>query len=146
MATDEPQGTRRAGPAGDGPTRGAAQRRAFNGPSLLVGACVVAAVVLIGAVLPALFIPMQPRSTELQMRLTDAHQALGLPEDSIQVMLALILIVDFVIFGVYMFGQSNAPGREAALPGEPFLDQAIGTPFSAHQVGWARLILRPSAV
>jgi hypothetical protein len=37
------------------------------------------------------------------MNLTDPKQALGLPEGSIRAMIALILILVFVIFGIYLF-------------------------------------------
>jgi hypothetical protein len=37
------------------------------------------------------------------MKLTDRGQALGLPEGSIRAMIALILIMVFIIFGIYLF-------------------------------------------
>src|SRR5205807_3929303 len=37
------------------------------------------------------------------MKLTDPKQALGLPEGSIRAMIALVLIMIFIIFGIYLF-------------------------------------------
>jgi hypothetical protein len=45
------------------------------------------------------------------LQLTDAKQALGLPEGSIRSMIALMLIMVFIIFGIYIF-QRTATGIE----------------------------------
>lgn len=42
------------------------------------------------------------------MGLTDARQPLGLPEGSIRAMIALILIMVFIIFGIYLFRMVGA--------------------------------------
>jgi uncharacterized protein YxeA len=43
-----------------------------------------------------------------EIQLTDAKQALGLPEGSIRAMIALILIMVFIIFGIYLFRSVSA--------------------------------------
>jgi hypothetical protein len=45
------------------------------------------------------------------LQLTDAKQALGLPEGSIRAMIALMLIMVFIIFGIFVF-QRTATGNE----------------------------------
>jgi hypothetical protein len=63
------------------------------------------------------------------IELADAKQALGLPEGSIRAMIALILIMIFIIFGVYLFrmvGTGNptfiapmdSPGKPDLYPGK----------------------------
>jgi len=47
----------------------------------------------------------------MSIRLADPKQALGLPEGSIRAMIALVLIMVFIIFGIFLFrkvGASNA--------------------------------------
>jgi hypothetical protein len=47
-----------------------------------------------------------------QLKLTDPNQALGLPEGSIRAMIALMLILVFIIFGIFVF-RLTANGNEA---------------------------------
>jgi hypothetical protein len=60
----------------------------------------VVVVVAIAALMGVLFIIAAGFSA---MNLTDRKQALGLPEGSIRAMIALVLIMVFVIFGIYLF-------------------------------------------
>ena len=57
-------------------------------------------VVAIAALMTVLFIIAAGFSV---MGLTDQKQALGLPEGSIRAMIALVLIMVFIIFGIYLF-------------------------------------------
>src|SRR5262245_50949345 len=43
------------------------------------------------------------------LKLTDPKQALGLPEGSVRSMIALILIMVFIIFGIYLFRKVGSP-------------------------------------
>jgi hypothetical protein len=43
------------------------------------------------------------------MQLTDPSQALGLPEGSIRAMIALVLIMVFIIFGIFLFRKVGIP-------------------------------------
>src|ERR1051326_6809877 len=58
-----------------------------------------------------------------QLQLTDPKQALGLPEGSIRAMIALMLIMVFIIFGIFVF-RLTATGREAG-PVTMTLEQLI---------------------
>jgi hypothetical protein len=68
-----------------------------NQPELVMGIIVVAA---IAALMSLLYILAAGFNF---MNLTDGKQALGLPEGSIRAMIALILIMVFIIFGIYLF-------------------------------------------
>jgi hypothetical protein len=57
-------------------------------------------VVAIAALMTVLFIIAAGFSA---MSLTDPKQALGLPEGSIRAMIALVLVMVFIIFGIYLF-------------------------------------------
>jgi hypothetical protein len=73
-------------------------------PELKMGILVVVA---IATLMTVLFILAAGFSS---MSLTDPKQALGLPEGSIRAMIALVLIMVFIIFGIYLFrniGVSN---------------------------------------
>jgi len=50
------------------------------------------------------------------MDLTDPKQALGLPEGSIRAMIALVLIMVFILFGIFLF-------RKVGLPNSTYLGQ-----------------------
>jgi hypothetical protein len=50
------------------------------------------------------------------MNLTDPKQALGLPEGSIRAMIALVLIMVFILFGIFLF-------RKVGLPSSTYLGQ-----------------------
>jgi hypothetical protein len=66
-------------------------------PELMMGILVVIA---IATLMSVLFIVAAGFSS---MSLTDPKQALGLPEGSIRAMIALVLIMVFIIFGIHLF-------------------------------------------
>jgi hypothetical protein len=66
-------------------------------PEVMMGILVVVAIATLMAVL---FIVAAGFSS---MSLTDPKQALGLPEGSIRAMIALVLIMVFIIFGIHLF-------------------------------------------
>jgi hypothetical protein len=66
-------------------------------PELMTGILVVFS---IAALMTVLFILAAGFSS---MNLTDPKQALGLPEGSIRAMIALVLIMVFIIFGIFLF-------------------------------------------
>lgn len=72
-------------------------------PELKMGMLVVVA---IATLMTVLFILAAGFSS---MNLTDPRQALGLPEGSIRAMIALVLIMVFIIFGIYLFRNISAP-------------------------------------
>src|SRR5919112_3784854 len=47
-----------------------------------------------------------------QLNLSDRRQALGLPEGSIRAMIALILILIFIMFGLLLYNGAPAAGEE----------------------------------
>lgn len=63
-------------------------------------------VVAIAALMTVLFILAAGFSS---MNLTDPKQALGLPEGSIRAMIALVLIMVFILFGIYLFREVGEP-------------------------------------
>jgi hypothetical protein len=71
--------------------------RATPDPELMMGILVV---VSIATLMTVLFILAAGFSS---MDLTDRKQALGLPEGSIRAMIALVLIMVFIIFGIFLF-------------------------------------------
>jgi hypothetical protein len=74
-------------------------------PELMMGILVVVA---IATLMTVLFILAAGFSS---MSLTDPRQALGLPEGSIRAMIALVLIMVFIIFGIFLFrkvGESSS--------------------------------------
>jgi uncharacterized protein YxeA len=75
--------------------------RAFNYDSnqaeLVMGIVVVTAIVALMTLLYIFAVGFN------SMGLTDKRQALGLPDGSIRAMIALILIMVFIIFGIYLF-------------------------------------------
>lgn len=66
-------------------------------PEVMMGIMIVVA---IATLMTVLFILAAGFSS---MRLTDPKQALGLPEGSIRSMIALVLIMVFIIFGIFLF-------------------------------------------
>lgn len=82
-------------------------------PELLMGIFVVTA---IAALMTLLYILAAGFNF---MNLTDPKQALGLPEGSIRAMIALILIIAFIIFGIYLFrsvGDGVSTTLESKIP------------------------------
>jgi hypothetical protein len=85
-------------------------------PEMQMGLLVVVA---IATLMTVLFILAAGFSS---MNLTDPKQALGLPEGSIRAMIALVLIMVFIIFGIYLFrsvgtsGTSTFIGNMTKLP------------------------------
>ncbi len=75
--------------------------RAFNNDTnqaeLVMGIVVVTAIVALMTLLYIFAVGFN------SMGLTDKRQALGLPDGSIRAMIALILIMVFIIFGIYLF-------------------------------------------
>jgi len=69
----------------------------YHAPEIQMGLVIVIAV---GTLLTLLFIVAAGFG---RMNLTDATQALALPSGSIRSMIALILILIFIIFGLYLF-------------------------------------------
>lgn len=73
-------------------------------PELMMGILVVVSIATLMTVLYVLAAGFS------SMSLTDPKQALGLPEGSIRAMIALVLIMVFIIFGIFLFrkvGTSN---------------------------------------
>jgi hypothetical protein len=64
---------------------------------IIMGIVVVGAIVAMMTILYILAVGFK------FMKLADKQQALGLPEGSIRAMIALILIMAFIIFGIYLF-------------------------------------------
>ena len=72
-------------------------KQANADPELMMGMLVVVA---IATLMTVLFIVAAGFSS---MNLTDSRQALALPEGSIRAMIALVLIMVFIIFGIFLF-------------------------------------------
>ena len=82
-------------------------------------------VIAIAALLMLLFVVAAGFS---RLQLSDAKQPLGLPEGSIRAMIALILILIFIIFGIYLFrvvGEGNLSGPREAGPIEMSGDETL---------------------
>ena len=65
------------------------------------------------------------------MGLTDKDEALGLPEGSIRAMIALVLILVFILFGIYLFNKVGF-GSEVLLQTvtvKPTLPETNGTSY-----------------
>ena len=74
-------------------------------PELMMGILIVSS---IAALMSVLFILAAGFSS---MSLADPKQALGLPEGSIRAMIALVLIMVFIIFGIFLFRKVGIPDR-----------------------------------
>ncbi len=72
------------------------------------------------------------------MELTEEKQPLGLPEGSIRAMIALVLIMVFIIFGIYLFRIIGQGGAYA------YVDQLDKEPDKAVLEKWERLSGRPA--
>ncbi len=70
------------------------------------------------------------------MSLTDQKQALGLPEGSIRAMIALVLIMVFIIFGIYLFRMVGGGGVKYVgnFPEKPKYEKIAGQTVVVEQV------------
>jgi hypothetical protein len=83
-------------------------------PEIIMGIVIVFAIT---ALMTVLFIVAAGFKT---MKLTDPKQALGLPEGSIRATIALVLIMVFIIFGIFLF-------RKVGIPSQTYLGEVKKT-------------------
>ena len=105
------------------------------GDEVQMGLLVVAA---IATLMTVLFIVAAGFSS---MKLTDSSQPLGLPEGSVRAMIALVLIMVFIIFGIYMFRITGA-GSQTYLGAMSFEDMRKLDPKAS---GWKSMIVARAA-